>query len=48
MKRCCFGGPVETPDSNGIVRARVRWLGRFENTNEKTIIEHGIANASSP
>ena len=28
MKRCRCGGPCETPDSNGIVRARTRRCGR--------------------
>jgi hypothetical protein len=43
-----WGAARETPDSNGIVRARVRRLGRVENQNENRTIESGIASASSP
>jgi hypothetical protein len=38
---------VETPDSNGITRARARRLGRVENTKEKRSIDAGIASAKS-
>ena len=58
MKRCCFGGPTETPDSNGIVRARVRWLGLFSyifatkpshRTRARTIpFESGVSTGPPP
>src|SRR5437763_13920237 len=42
------GEPVETPDSNGSVRRRVRRSGRVAKTNDITIIETGIASAKQP
>src|SRR5206468_1856866 len=48
VKRCRRSGPVETPDSNGIPRARVRRFGWVAKTNDITIIEVGIAAANSP
>ena len=40
MKRCCCGGPVETPDSNGIDRARAcAPAAACAKTNDMTIIE---------
>src|SRR5438067_1291980 len=42
------GEPVETPDSNGSVRWRVRRSGRVAKTNDITIIETGIASAKNP
>ncbi len=43
-----FGGPVETPDSNGMVRARVRRRGRVANRKDIAIIDEGIASANRP
>ena len=48
MKRCCGGGPAETPDSNGIVRARIRRFGRVAKSEAATIIVDGIASAKNP
>ena len=42
------GDPCETPDSNGIVRARVRRDGRVANAKLKKIMDAGIASAKSP
>ena len=47
-KRWRLIGPVETPDSNGIPRARVRRLGRWANTNDATSIEVGTTAANTP
>jgi hypothetical protein len=48
VKRWRLIGPVETPDSNGIPRARVRRLGRCANTNDATSIEVGTTAANTP
>jgi hypothetical protein len=45
VKRCSRIGPAETPDSNGIVRARIRRCGRVAKTNENHIIDAGMTNA---
>ena len=42
------GGPVETPDSNGIPRARVLRDGRVAKTNDMTTIDAGITSAKNP
>jgi hypothetical protein len=42
------GEPVETPDSNGSVRQRVRRSGLVANTNDATINDVGIASAKTP
>ena len=47
MKRCCFGGPSETPDSKGRKRAFTRLLGLVAKMNENAIIVAGIAAARS-
>ena len=44
----CDGGPVETPDSNGSMRARLRWLGLVANANDITTMEAGIRSAKAP
>jgi hypothetical protein len=45
VKRCCFGGPAETPDSKGRKRALNRLWGRVAKMKENAIIEAGIAAA---
>ena len=47
MKRCIFGAPCETPDSNGIMRARVRVVGRVAKRMDITTIEAGMTSAIS-
>jgi hypothetical protein len=48
VKRCCFGGPTETPDSKGIVRCLDRVFGRVAKMKEAAISEAGIARAKKP
>ena len=48
MKRCLFGGPCDTPDSNGTPRARVRWPGFWANQKDMPIIDAGMSSAKSP
>ena len=48
MKRCSAGGPAETPDSNGIVRARIRRFGRVASAKLAKIIVDGITRAKNP
>jgi hypothetical protein len=39
---------LETPDSNGTLRARVRFAGRCAKTNENHIMDAGITSANTP
>jgi hypothetical protein len=48
VKRCCFGGPTETPDSKGIVCCRAFVFGRVARMNDAAISEAGIARAKKP
>jgi hypothetical protein len=45
VKRCVRGGPVETPDSNGSSRRRVRLCGRVAKTKENHISDAGTTSA---
>jgi hypothetical protein len=45
VKRCIFGAPSDTPDSNGIMRARVRVVGRVAKRIDMTTIDDGMASA---
>jgi hypothetical protein len=48
VKRCCRGGPTDTPDSNGTVRSRARCEGLVAKAKDMRIIEAGMASAKKP